>query len=128
VNRHQADLNGLAGGSAVAIIGGISVILVGAVFLVAVVYIRGSAPDIRPRCQSGISRSVSLSLDPIQSQQWLYCLRRASVASVSLEANLPAYLGGSLCNKPSKRDLFGALCLLLPKAFVEGSDIGPTQP
>ena len=35
VNRHQADLNGLAGGSAVAMIGGISAILVGTVFLVA---------------------------------------------------------------------------------------------
>jgi hypothetical protein len=35
VNRHQADLNGLAGGSAVAMIGGISALLVGTVFLVA---------------------------------------------------------------------------------------------
>jgi len=35
MNRHQADLNGLAGGSAVAMIGGISAILVGTVFLVA---------------------------------------------------------------------------------------------
>jgi uncharacterized integral membrane protein len=34
-NRHQADLNGLAGGSSVALIGGISAILVGTVFLVA---------------------------------------------------------------------------------------------
>src|SRR6516225_9174428 len=34
-NRHQADLNGLAGGSSVAMIGGISAILVGTVFLVA---------------------------------------------------------------------------------------------
>ena len=35
MNRHQADLNGLAGGSAVAMIGGISAIFVGSVFLVA---------------------------------------------------------------------------------------------
>ena len=35
MNRHQADLNGLAGGSAVAMIGGISAILVGTAFLVA---------------------------------------------------------------------------------------------
>jgi hypothetical protein len=33
-NRHQADLNGLAGGSAVAMIGGISAVLVATVFLV----------------------------------------------------------------------------------------------
>jgi hypothetical protein len=33
-NRHQADLNGLAGGSAVAMIGGISAVLVAMVFLV----------------------------------------------------------------------------------------------
>src|SRR6516165_7355992 len=35
VNRHQADLNGFAGGSPVAIIGGINPILVGTVFLAA---------------------------------------------------------------------------------------------
>jgi hypothetical protein len=35
MNRHQADLNGLAGGSAVAMIGGISAVLVATVFLVA---------------------------------------------------------------------------------------------
>ena len=35
MNRHQADLNGLAGGSAVAMIGGISAIFVGSVFLTA---------------------------------------------------------------------------------------------
>ena len=35
MNRHQADLNGLAGCSAVAMVGGISAILVGTVFLVA---------------------------------------------------------------------------------------------
>jgi hypothetical protein len=35
VNRHQADLNGLSGGSAVATIGGISAVLVASVFLVA---------------------------------------------------------------------------------------------
>jgi hypothetical protein len=35
VNRHQADLNGLAGGSAVATVGGMSAILVGTVFFVA---------------------------------------------------------------------------------------------
>jgi len=33
-NRHQADLNGLAGGSSVAMIGGISAVLVATVFLV----------------------------------------------------------------------------------------------
>jgi len=38
MNRHQADLNGLAGGSAIAMIGGISAILVGTVFLVATYY------------------------------------------------------------------------------------------
>ncbi|MGA8655706.1 MAG: hypothetical protein WB586_06110 [Chthoniobacterales bacterium] len=35
VNRHQADLNGLSGGSSIAMVGGISAILVGTVFLVA---------------------------------------------------------------------------------------------
>ena len=35
MNRHQADLNGLGGGSAVALIGGISAVLVATVFLVA---------------------------------------------------------------------------------------------
>jgi hypothetical protein len=35
LNRHQADLNGLSGGSSIAMIGGISAILVGTVFLVA---------------------------------------------------------------------------------------------
>ena len=35
LNRHQADLNGLGGGSAVASIGGISAVLVATVFLVA---------------------------------------------------------------------------------------------
>jgi uncharacterized integral membrane protein len=35
VNRHQADLNGLSGGSSVAIVGCISAVLVGTVFLVA---------------------------------------------------------------------------------------------
>jgi hypothetical protein len=35
LNRHQADLNGLSGGSSVAMIGGISAVLVGTVFLVA---------------------------------------------------------------------------------------------
>jgi hypothetical protein len=34
-NRHQAELSGLAGGSAVAIVGCISALLVGTVFLVA---------------------------------------------------------------------------------------------
>jgi hypothetical protein len=37
VNRHQAELNGLAGGSAVAMIGGLSALLVGTVFLVAAI-------------------------------------------------------------------------------------------
>jgi len=35
MNRHQAELNGLAGGSSVAIVGGIGAFLVGEVFLVA---------------------------------------------------------------------------------------------
>jgi hypothetical protein len=35
MNRHQAELNGLAGGSAVALTGGISVFLVSTVFLFA---------------------------------------------------------------------------------------------
>ena len=35
VNRSQADLNGLAGGSSVAIVGGISAVFVATVFLVA---------------------------------------------------------------------------------------------
>ena len=35
MNRHQAELNGLAGGGAVAMIGGISAVLVGTVFLFA---------------------------------------------------------------------------------------------
>ena len=35
INRHQAELNGLAGGSVVAMIGGIGASLVGTVFLVA---------------------------------------------------------------------------------------------
>jgi hypothetical protein len=35
VNRHQSDLNGLSGGSSVAMAGGVGAILVGAAFLVA---------------------------------------------------------------------------------------------
>jgi uncharacterized integral membrane protein len=35
INRHQAELNGLSGGSSVAIVGGIDAFLVGMVFLVA---------------------------------------------------------------------------------------------
>ena|SRR5215471_4610481 len=35
VNRHQADLNGLSGGSSLATVGGISALLVSAVFFVA---------------------------------------------------------------------------------------------
>jgi hypothetical protein len=35
MNQHQADLNGLSGGSSLVMIGGISAILVGTVFLVA---------------------------------------------------------------------------------------------
>src|SRR6516165_348740 len=35
INRHQADLNGLSGGSSVAMVGGIGAFLVGTVFLVA---------------------------------------------------------------------------------------------
>ena len=35
INRHQAELNGLSGGSAVAIVGGIAASLVGTVFLLA---------------------------------------------------------------------------------------------
>ena len=35
INRHQAELNGLSGGSSVAIVGGIGASLVGTVFLVA---------------------------------------------------------------------------------------------
>jgi hypothetical protein len=35
VNRHQAELNGSAGGSFIAIIGGISALLVGTAFLIA---------------------------------------------------------------------------------------------
>ena len=34
LNRHKADLNGLAGGSTVAIVGGISAVFVATVFLV----------------------------------------------------------------------------------------------
>jgi hypothetical protein len=35
VNRHQSDLNGLSGGSSVAMVGGIGAILVGTIFLFA---------------------------------------------------------------------------------------------
>jgi hypothetical protein len=35
INRHQAELNGLSGGSSVAMVGGIGVSLVGTFFLVA---------------------------------------------------------------------------------------------
>ena len=35
INRHQAELNGLSGGSSVAMVGGIGASLVGTVFLVA---------------------------------------------------------------------------------------------
>src|SRR5215475_12105548 len=76
VNRHQAELNGLSGGSSVAMVGGIGAFLVGTVFLSPLVSIGDSAPDLRSRCQSGISRSVSRSLDPGQSQQSLCWLPR----------------------------------------------------
>jgi hypothetical protein len=35
INRHQAELNGLSGGSSIAMVGGIGAFLVGAVFLIA---------------------------------------------------------------------------------------------
>jgi len=69
INRHQADLNGLAGGSAVAIVGGISALLVGTVFLSPLVYIGGSASDVRSRWLSGANPPVSISVSP--SQPWL---------------------------------------------------------
>jgi hypothetical protein len=48
VNRNPADLNGTSGGSSIAILGGISAILVGTVFLVATyLYLR----TVRPRRQ-----------------------------------------------------------------------------
>jgi len=52
-NRHQADLNGFAGGSFVAAVSGISAILVGAAFLIATgFYWRSCA-----RCSTGLGVS-----------------------------------------------------------------------
>ena len=45
VDRPQADLNGFPGGSALAVIGGISALLVGALFLAPLFSTGGSAPD-----------------------------------------------------------------------------------
>jgi hypothetical protein len=52
-NRHQADLNDFAGGSSVAIVGGIGAVLVGSAFLIAACLCwrfctRRSAPDVLP--------------------------------------------------------------------------------
>jgi hypothetical protein len=67
MNRNQADLNGLAGGSSVPIVAASALFWWVRFSLSRLVYIGGSAPNIRPHCRSGVIRSVSLSLDPIQS-------------------------------------------------------------
>jgi hypothetical protein len=66
INRHQAELNGVSGGSFVVMVGGIGAFLVGTVFLVVACLHWRFAPDIQPRSRSGVSRSVSLSLNPAQ--------------------------------------------------------------
>ncbi len=55
VNRHQADLDGLCGGSSVAMVGGIGAILVGTAFLVAACLHWRFCADVLLRCRSGAS-------------------------------------------------------------------------
>ena len=55
VNRHQADLDGLCGGSSVATVGGIGAILVGTAFLVAACFHWRFCADVLLRCRSGAS-------------------------------------------------------------------------
>jgi hypothetical protein len=55
VNRHQADLDGLCGGSSVATVGGIGAILVGTAFLVAACLHCRFCADVLLRCRSGAS-------------------------------------------------------------------------
>ena len=56
VNRHQADLNGLCGGSSIAMVGGISAILVATVFLIAAClhwrFCARRSPVLPVRCRS----------------------------------------------------------------------------
>jgi hypothetical protein len=55
VKRHQADLDGLCGGSSVATVGGIGAILVGTAFLVAACLHWRFCADVLLRCRSGAS-------------------------------------------------------------------------
>ena len=60
-NRHQADLNGLPGGSSIAMVGGISAVLVGTVFLFAAClhwrFCARRPVAVPVRCQSAQSNS-----------------------------------------------------------------------
>src|SRR5215468_8939768 len=62
INRHQAELNSLSGGSSFAMVGGIGA------FLAPLVSIGGFAPDIQPLCRLGARPPVSFSPNPTQSQ------------------------------------------------------------
>ena len=55
VNRHQADLDGLCGGSSVATVGGIGAILVGTALLVATCLHWRFCANVLLRCRSGAS-------------------------------------------------------------------------
>jgi len=96
-NAARLRPHGLSGGSSVAMVGGIGAFLVGTVFLSPLVSIGDSAPDLRSRCQSGISRSVSRSLDPGQSQQSLCWLPRHHAVQEELEdiLEMPVDAGGA---------------------------------
>jgi hypothetical protein len=70
VNRHQADLDGVSGGSLVAVVGGTSAILVGTTFLVAACLYgrfcaRSSAPSPASRRTARVTFSIPQSITAI---------------------------------------------------------------
>jgi hypothetical protein len=81
INRPQAELNCLSGGSSVAMVGGIGAILVSTVFLCQLICIGDSAPDILLWCRSGANPPVSLWLGPASLGVRRAVLRGATRAS-----------------------------------------------
>jgi hypothetical protein len=74
MNRHQSDLNGPSGGSSVAVAGGISAILVGAVFLVAACFY----------CRFCAKRSAAFSASRQTSATTSYSVQNDSPGSRTL--------------------------------------------
>jgi hypothetical protein len=82
INQHQAELNGLSGGSSFAIVGGISALLV-RFSLSPLVSTGGSAPDVLSRWPFGANPPVSISVSPSQSWLSLRCPERDLRSTVS---------------------------------------------